>query len=747
MNIDSLFLSRTIISFPRRLLSFLTLTLALILVPTVAYALADVTLAWDANSEPEVTGYKLYYGTTSGVYSDSVDVGNTTQYTIPDLQEGLTYFFAATAYDVNDSESEYSDEVVYTVNANTYTISASAGAHGNIVPSGNVSVANGANQSFSISADQNYQILDVLVDGVSVGAASTYSFDNLTDNHTISASFVSANQAPIANAGPDQTVSEGMSVTLNGGSSIDPGGSIDRYSWEQIEGLTIQLLNADSPQASFVAPSVGMSGEILRFRLTVADNGNLQSMDSCEVQVTKAVVEDSDGDGVPDDQDAFPFDAEESLDTDLDGQGNNADTDDDNDGMPDTWELVYGLDPLINDAADDPDGDEVSNINEFNLGTEPDHNEGNFEPEVPVILSPKDDEIVGLTPLLEAGDFFDPNVNDAHGKTQWQIMRMDDEVCVFDAITESSLTELTVPKLILDEDTDYYWRIKFIDHHGSASEWSEDGYFRTEFIENDSDGNGLLDHQEVNEFFDLDGDGAKDREQNDIKCIVTEIGNYHIGVSIKDSVNVESIEAIESEAPDSGNAVPPSMGGPNYLAFDLVHFKLIVNQPGDEAEVTIYLSHPAYLDGTWYKYDPVNKKWLDYSDYTEFSPDRRSVFLRLKDGGFGDADGIENGIIVDPLAYRTVSNHNAGSSSDSFIEEVFEGFADISCFITTASATPDDKQSWNLWREIRGRELSILFILIVVVYTGRIVFQRINRHFNMGIKGHQSWNEAHKAWR
>ena len=739
-------ISRKVISLIKRLFSLAALSLILTLVPAIAYA-DDVTLAWDANSEPDVTGYKLHYGTNSGDYSNSIDVGNVTQHTVSNLQQGETYYFAATAYDVNDAESDYSAEVAYTVNATSHTITASAGANGSIFPVGSLSVNNGSNQSFSISADQNYQILDVLVDGVSVGAASTYSFDNVSSNHTISASFVSVNQAPIANAGPDQTVTEGMAVTLNVGNSTDPGGSIDTYSWEQTEGLSVQLSNANSPQASFIAPSVGMSGETLRFRLTVADNGNLQSTDSCEVQVTKAVVEDSDGDGVPDDQDAFPFDAEESLDTDLDGQGNNADTDDDNDGMPDTWELVYGLNPLVDDATEDPDGDEVSNINEYHLGTEPDNNEGNFEPEMPVILSPKDEAIVSLTPVLETEDFFDPNVNDLHGQSQWQIMRTDDDVCVFDVTTESSLTELTVPKLVLEEDTDYYWRVKFSDHLGGASQWSEDAYFRTEFIENDSDGNGILDHQEVNELFDLDGDGVNDRDQTDIKCMVTDIGNFYIGISIKDSFNVESIEAIESEAPENGNGFPPNIGGPNFLAFDLVHFKLIVNQPGDEVEVTIYLSHPAYSDGTWYKYDPVNDIWLDYSEYTEFSSDRRSVFLRIKDGGFGDADGIENGIIVDPLAYRTVSNHNASSDSESFLEEFFEGLSDISCFITTAATAPAEGKSLNLWHEIRGRELSILFILILLALAGREVCQRINRYRSVGMKGRQSWREANKGWR
>jgi len=80
---------------------------------------------------------------------------------------------------------------------------------------------------------------------------------------------------------------------------------------------------------------------------------------------------DSDGDGVPDNQDAFPNDPSESVDTDIDGIGNNADTDDDNDSMPDAYEKDNGLDPLDpTDANTDADGDGFTNLEEFHAGTD-----------------------------------------------------------------------------------------------------------------------------------------------------------------------------------------------------------------------------------------------------------------------------------------------------------------------------------------------------------------------------------------
>ena len=85
--------------------------LALFIFCPVTYA-ADVTLAWDPNpTTPD--GYRLYYGTASGNYTESIDVGNVTQYTLTDLSETVTYFIVARAY--NDSgESGNSNEVSWT---------------------------------------------------------------------------------------------------------------------------------------------------------------------------------------------------------------------------------------------------------------------------------------------------------------------------------------------------------------------------------------------------------------------------------------------------------------------------------------------------------------------------------------------------------------------------------------------------------------------------------------------------------
>jgi hypothetical protein len=587
-----------------------------------------------------------------------------------------------------------------------------------------VAVNHGSDKSFTISADQNHQILAVWVDGNSMGNITSYTFKNVTEPHTISASFVSGNQQPRANAGSDQTVTEGATVSLNGEFSTDPDGSIVSYSWEQIDGLTAQLSNSASQKASFIAPHTGIAGETLTFRLTVTDDGGLTDTDTCSVRVTKDVVVDSDGDGVPDAQDDFPLDPDEYLDTDGDGEGNNTDSDDDNDGMPDDWELTYGLDPLKNDADSDLDGDEVSNINEFNLGTAPNHYEGNFEPDKPVLLTPENGAMVSLTPQLNADEFIDPNFNDIHGKTQWVIIRAVDDVCVFDVTTETSLTSITVPNQILEEESEYIWKIRYLDNHNTASEWSDEKEFNTGLADHDTDQNGVPDLQEVSETLDLDGDGTADVDQFDIKCVSLDKGESQMCVSIRDAENAVSIESLSAQDPNDPELDFKTNGKPNYFEFGLLDFKVLVNEPGDEAVVTVHLSKAAYEKGNCFKYDPVNNSWFDYSEYTEFSPNRKEVYLTLKDGGFGDADGVENGIIVDPLAFGSESDPNGGGSDNSPFEDMING---LGCFITTAAAQSNDGQAWNWWHEVRGREPAIALLLLMLIYFGKVVLTNVGR--------------------
>lgn len=71
----------------------------------------DVLVRWDPNTENDLSGYRVYYGITSGDYSWSVWVGNTTQVSLPVCgEEAGEYFYAVTAVDFAGNESDFSDE-------------------------------------------------------------------------------------------------------------------------------------------------------------------------------------------------------------------------------------------------------------------------------------------------------------------------------------------------------------------------------------------------------------------------------------------------------------------------------------------------------------------------------------------------------------------------------------------------------------------------------------------------------------
>jgi len=98
---------------------------------------------------------------------------------------------------------------------NLFTITASAGVHGSISPSGVVSLVCGANQSFTITANPEFHVADVLVDGVSVGAVTSYTFTNVNADHTIAASFAYDNNPPVLSGIPaSATIPELVAYTF-----------------------------------------------------------------------------------------------------------------------------------------------------------------------------------------------------------------------------------------------------------------------------------------------------------------------------------------------------------------------------------------------------------------------------------------------------------------------------------------------------------------------------------------------------
>jgi len=135
-----------------------------------------------------------------------------------------------------------------------------------------------------------------------------------------------------------------------------------------------RVLAGDRAMDDYFGRSVAVEGDLAAFGAYTDSHSGLVGPGSVYIFDGLDPNADSDGDGVINQLDRFPQNPYESVDTDNDGIGNNADADDDGDGMPDAYENSNGFDPLDpTDAAKDPDGDGASNIKEFQAGTDP-HN-------------------------------------------------------------------------------------------------------------------------------------------------------------------------------------------------------------------------------------------------------------------------------------------------------------------------------------------------------------------------------------
>ena len=148
-------------------------------------------------------------------------------------------------------------------------------------------------------------------------------------------SVIRDNTPPVANAGPDQTVTEDEPLTLDASASSDNTGIVN-YEWDFGDGTA---------GAGVITTHTYPDPGTYLVTLTVRDEADNDATDSATITV---LMRDTDDGGIPDA------------------------TDDDNDGMPDTWEIENGLDSLnATDATLDPDNDGLTNLEEYQRSTNP----------------------------------------------------------------------------------------------------------------------------------------------------------------------------------------------------------------------------------------------------------------------------------------------------------------------------------------------------------------------------------------
>lgn len=377
------------------------------------------------------------------------------------------------------------------------------------------------------------------------------------------------------------------------------------------------------------------------------DADGLTDGDEVNIHGTDPKIADTDADDLKD-GDEVNIHGTDPLNSDTDG-----------DVMPDGWEVTYGLNPLVDDADDDLDGDGVKNIDEYNDGSNP----NNKNPAKPELFAPEDGAInVALAPTLETSPFSDPE-DDGHARTEWQISTQlddfSDDQLAFKAESDLALTALTVTDYVLKENTSYYWRARFTDDEGAKSEWSNVYGFETgaSTVIDQNPANGVPDSQDLDggdpaqSELDLDDNGTFDvNELSDTwKCLNTEAGDGHVGVKVQPGYILNAVESVDPAS------ISDTVNKPNILPHTLVSFSVKVPNAVDSVDITVYLSGTLPTNTQWYTWNAASG-WQQFpATFSQTSAGDTKVVFTKTDGGTGDADGLANGIIIDPSGPGTVS--------------------------------------------------------------------------------------------
>lgn len=145
---------------------------------------------------------------------------------------------------------------------------------------------------------------------------------NCSDPDTVNVHITNVNQAPVAQAGPDQTVHEGSPVVLNGTASYDPDIEPITYTWLQVYGTPVTLAYPHSATPSFTAPAVGAGDAQVDFELIVTDPHGLNHADYVSVSITNVnqpPVANAGADQTRNEHTLVTLDGSGSHDPDLDG--------------------------------------------------------------------------------------------------------------------------------------------------------------------------------------------------------------------------------------------------------------------------------------------------------------------------------------------------------------------------------------------------------------------------------------------
>lgn len=215
----------------------------------------------DTYVEPGATAVDETDGTREVTHSGSVNTSAVGSYVITYIARDLSNNVATRTRTVN------------VVLAPTYTITATAGAHGSISPQGATAVTSNTDQTYTITPDKEYAVATLTVDGVNLALATEYTFTQVSAAHSINVTFVLANIAP-----PIVTIVGDNPLNINTGKTfVDPG-----VTATESDGSTLitdstrivrTMATADGARLTTINTTTGSSGNVITYTVTGADGG------------------------------------------------------------------------------------------------------------------------------------------------------------------------------------------------------------------------------------------------------------------------------------------------------------------------------------------------------------------------------------------------------------------------------------------------------------------------------------------